>query len=139
TVCEANLVEVKNDRGEHRQGDRHPFRLQGHIGQHRDQGQGHHPDRRRRLPAHPDRGRAAQQAHQAQCGRAFSGHGRCAEDGRRQGQAGHQGAQRHRERVGQEDPEADEGKQAQGASRHPGGQGTHYRRQARRPAGGHGV
>ncbi len=46
--------------------------------------------------------------------------GEAAEDRRRQGQAGDQGAQRHRERAGQEAAKAHQGQQAQGAGRHPG-------------------
>ena len=54
----------------------------------------------------PDRGHPAQQAHQAQRRRALPGHGRRAEDRRRQGQAGDQGEERHRHRGRQEDHSA---------------------------------
>ena len=73
----ANRTWWKSERrGEHGQGDRHALRLQGHVGRHRDQGQGHHPVRRRRIPARAGRGHPDGQAGQAQRRRALPRQGR---------------------------------------------------------------
>ena len=96
--------------------------------------------RRQRLPARPGARRAARPS-SAKRGvdvRFLDLQRQAREDGRRQGQAGGAGQERHRQpRPAKKIQGADQAQQAQGAGRHPGRRGARHRRQARRPAGGH--
>ncbi|MBO1996941.1 DUF520 family protein [Staphylococcus epidermidis] len=91
TVCEADFVEVKNavDNATKEIGTRFDFK--GTSAAVELKGQEIHHVWRCRVPAAASRRPAAQQADQAQCGRAFPGHPKGSENWWRQGQASHQG------------------------------------------------